>query len=107
MQELRNLKLTIAARKGASFRAYKGALFGKVTGVSPRIKLVLDWACTMPKWPKKHFSRCTFSLKRKGRKTQLSLYQSGIPLGSVKDITKGWHSHYWNPMKKLLEKQFS
>jgi len=56
-------------------------------------------------WPEGHFSIVTFALSLKaGGRTELRFTQIGVPAGDYAAKNKGWHTHYWEPLKKYLEK---
>jgi len=47
----------------------------------------------------------TFALaKKSGGRTQLCFTQVGVPANDYADKNKGWRTHYWQPLKKFLEK---
>ena len=55
-------------------------------------------------WPKGFFSLVTYSLNGAGKgKTKLTFTQVGVPAGDYTAKSKGWKSHYWEPLKAALE----
>ena len=45
----------------------------------------------------------TFTLKKRGKKTQLDLLHERIPNTEFKDVDKGWDEYYLGPIKEYLE----
>jgi hypothetical protein len=43
-----------------------------------------------------------YSLKNKGKKTELTFEQHGIPDEHVAHIRKGWKDNYWDKMKEYI-----
>jgi len=55
-------------------------------------------------WPKDHYSKVTFSMKKVKGGTHLTFPQSGVPEKCYESISLGWRDYYWKPMKGMLEK---
>ena len=53
-------------------------------------------------WKAGDWSLVIYSLKNKGKKTELIFEQHGIPDEQVKHINKGWHEHYWVKMNDYI-----
>ena len=68
----------------------------------PDEKIVQTWRYS--DWPKDHYSRATFALKKMEGGTRLTFTQSGVPEEFYEDIKQGWIDYYWTPMKEILEK---
>jgi activator of HSP90 ATPase len=68
----------------------------------PDKKIVQSWRGS--DWPKGHFSKAIFSLKKIKNGTRLTFTQSGVPDQHYRDIRQGWRDYYWKPMKEMLEK---
>ncbi len=68
----------------------------------PDEKIVQTWRGS--DWPKGHYSKATFALKKVEGGTRLTLTQTGVPDKFYEDIKQGWIDYYWEPMKELLEK---
>jgi len=77
---------------------------GFVTGVNIDLKkdqrIVQAWRGK--DWAEGVYSVATFALEKEGNKTKLSFTQHGIPDDQVEHISKGWYSHYWEPLAKYL-----
>lgn len=42
----------------------------------------------------------TMTLEDKEDRTSLKLLQTGVPIGEKDQVTSGWNSYYWNPIKQ-------
>lgn len=78
---------------------------GFVTGVNIDLKkdqrIVQAWRGK--DWADGVYSVATFDLKAEGQnKTKVVFTQHGIPDDQVEHISKGWYSHYWEPLAKYL-----
>jgi len=100
-----------------------GALSGQATKVSPRVggkwnvghdlegknlKLVKDkrivqtWRAN--NWPKGVYSKATFALAKANGGTRITFSQTGVPSQFYKEISTGWRSYYWGPLRKTFAK---
>ena len=96
-------KAMVSRKVGGKFSVFGGGLYGKNTALSKNKKIVQQWACEMKGWPKGHYSKATFSLKKAGKGTKLTFLQAGVPAACYKSISDGWHRYYWKNMKKAFE----
>jgi activator of HSP90 ATPase len=95
-------KASISRKMGGKFKAYGDYISGVNLELVPDKKIVQSWRGS--DWPKGHYSKVTFSLKRVKGGTRLTFGQSGLPEKYYKDISQGWRDYYWKPMKEMLEK---
>ncbi len=95
-------KASISRKIGGKFAVFNGEIYGKNLELKKNKKIVQSWRGS--NWPKDHYSKATFNLKKVKNKTNLSFYQSGVPIRHYESIKKGWKDHYWNPMKEMFEK---
>ncbi len=95
-------KASISRKVGGKFNAYDNYLEGTNLELKKNKKIIQAWRAVS--WPAGHYSRAVFSLSAVKGGTRISFYQSGIPEPNYESIKKGWIEHYWNPMKKMLEK---
>ena len=96
-------KVTITKRKGSRFTAYDGYIDGKNIELIADKKIVQYWRGK--DWPKGHYSKVTFSFKKTKGGTLLTFTQESVPNKHYGHIKKGWVTHYWTPMKKMLERK--
>ncbi len=95
-------KAKIDRKIGGKFTAYDGWIKGKNLELVPNKKIVQAWRGD--DWPENHYSKAVFSLKKVKEGTRLVFTQTGVPDKCYKDISEGWHEHYWIKMKEMLEK---
>lgn len=93
----------IRAQVGAAFTCYGDYISGFTLELAPAKRIVQAWRSRG--WPDGHYSIVTFALAKKaGGKTELHFTQIGVPADDYADKHKGWQTHYWQPLKKFLEK---
>ena len=93
-------KADISPKVGGKFSCYDGYITGLNVELVPGKRIVQVWRGR--EWPKGAHSLVTYSLKGRGKRTQLTLEHAGIPANAAGHIAKGWKSHYWTPLKKYL-----
>ena len=93
----------ISKHIGGHFSAFEGWAQGEIIDLIPDKRIVLTWHADDDGWPKDHYSKITITLHKIKEGTRLTFFQSKIPMTDYKDIKEGWHEHYWNPMKAILE----
>ena len=83
--------------------AYGDWIKGENLVLKKNKKIVQKWRGK--DWPTGHYSTATFTLKedKKGG-TTLEFIQTDVPEKYYKLINDGWKEHYWQKMKKFLEK---
>jgi uncharacterized protein YndB with AHSA1/START domain len=87
---------------GGAFRCYDYIQGFNLAVQRPKL-IVQAWKSK--NWPRETWSVVTFKLaKLAGGKTKLSFHQVGVPSGDYKDKNKGWDTHYWQRLKKFLER---
>lgn len=91
----------ISRRPGGRFTAYGPYLSGVNLELVPGRKIVQLWRSS--NWPKFHYSTVTYDLKKVRGGTRLTFTQVGVPDNDYKDKKAGWITHYWQPMKAMLE----
>ncbi len=95
-------KAIISPREGSTFSVWGGGLHG-FTLIAVRNKQIVQ-AWRSEEWPKYHYTIASYSFRKSGKRTKLVFDQYGVPAPSYRDISNGWKTYYWNPMKRLLEK---
>ena len=97
-------KAKISRRVGGKFSIFADGLQGTNLHLVKDKKIIQKWQCKMDNWPKDHWSKAIFSMKKTKTGTQLKFTHSNVPDKCYKSIKEGWTKYYWNPMKKMLEK---
>jgi len=108
MDSRRHAKFTgapakISPKPGGRFTAYGSYISGVNLELVPGRKIVQFWRSQG--WPPHHYSTVTYELTKVKGGTRLRFTQEGVPNDDVKDKTSGWVTHYWQPLKALLEKK--
>jgi len=108
LNERRHAKFTgrpaaIARKVGGSFTCYGGYISGINLEIEAPKRIVQAWRSQT--WPEGAYSIVTFALSRKkGGRTSLAFTQVGVPASDFRDISKGWRTFYWTPLKAYLER---
>ncbi len=92
----------ISTKAGGKISAYSGYIEGKNLELVKDKKIVQEWRAA--DWPENHFSKATFLLEETKDGCKLTFTQENVPDKFAKAIGDGWHEHYWEPMKEMLEK---
>jgi len=91
----------IGARPGSPFRAFNGALSGKVLYTQPGRMIVQTWRSTgfgtgdidstliLTFWPR-------------GRSGRIELVHANVADRDVRGVTQGWKTYYWTPWRAYL-----
>jgi activator of HSP90 ATPase len=96
-------RASIRAKAGAAFTCYDGYITGLTLELKPGKRILQAWRSR--DWPPGHYSIVTFQLaERPGGRTQLRFTQVGVPAGDYARKNQGWRTHYWQPLKRFLEK---
>lgn len=90
---------TMSARKGSTFSLWDGWNYGKNLEVVRNEKLVQEWRSQEWEEP----SKVTFTLKGKGRKTEVELTHENVPDNGYKKYSDGWKEYYLGAIRKLFE----
>jgi uncharacterized protein YndB with AHSA1/START domain len=93
----------MSAKRGGTFTCYDGYINGINLELDRPELIVQAWHSQ--NWPRETWSVVVFKLaKLTGGKTRLSFTQVGVPAGDYAAKDKGWRTHYWEPLKKYLER---
>ena len=93
---------SISREVGGTFTAYDGYAEGVNLELVKDKKIVQKWRAD--DWPEGHCSTVTFELEKAGAGTKMKFTQTGVPQGQYESISSGWVEHYWDKMRKMLEK---
>jgi activator of HSP90 ATPase len=93
--------VTIAARAGAEFRAFGGAITGTILHVEPK-RLIVQ------KWRSKNFpaaaidSILVLSFWPEGQGGRIELVHANVADEDFAGVSEGWTKFYWNPWRTYL-----
>lgn len=100
--QLTGSEVQMERKIGSKFSVYGGDIQGSNLELVPDQKIVQSWRYN--DWPKNHYSKVSFSLKKIPGGTRLSFTQTGVPEKFYEDIKQGWKDYYWEPMREMFEK---
>jgi activator of HSP90 ATPase len=90
----------LGGREGDAFSLFGGAIVGRNLELVPDRRIVQAWRSA--DWGPGLYSVARFELSAVGQGTHLAFDQVGYPLSDYASLVPGWHSHYWEPMKKYF-----
>lgn len=92
----------ISRRVGGKISAFDGYIQGTNIELVPDEKIAQKWRSS--DWPEGHWSTVRFEFKRVPNGTRLVFTQTDVPEDDYEAKSEGWVEHYWDKMKKELEK---
>jgi activator of HSP90 ATPase len=91
----------IDPKAGGAFSLFGGAIVGRNVELVPNQRIVQAWR-PIGDFPEGIYTLVKIELKAQGAETKLILDHTGFPEGHYDHLYAGWHSHYWEPLKKFL-----
>jgi activator of HSP90 ATPase len=93
----------IAAKVGASFSAFDGALSGKILQLVPKQLIVQSWRST--EWrPDDVDSTLVLRFSDEASKGRIDLTHVNVADSDYDGVREGWKKYYWDPWRAYLEK---
>ncbi len=90
----------VSNKIGGRVSFYGGYIDAINVELNPGKKIIQAWRGS--DWKAGDWSLVIYNLKNKGKKTELTFEQHGIPDEHVTHIKQGWKDHYWDKMKEYL-----
>jgi len=90
----------ISPDAGGAFSLFGGYITGRHIELVPGERIVQAWRAGS--WDPGVYSIVKFDLREEGAATRIVFDHRGFPDGLGKPLAAGWHSHYWEPLRKLL-----
>src|SRR4051812_3077706 len=90
----------IEPNSGGMFSCFGGMILGRNVECAPGERLVQAWRGEL--WEPGQYSIVRFELKAEGDGTRVLLDHAGFPEGQGDHLAAGWHTNYWEPLKKLF-----
>jgi activator of HSP90 ATPase len=90
----------ISRDEGGAFSAHGGAIVGRNVELVPNARIVQAWR--VANWPAGLYSIVRFELHADGSGTRAVLDHSGVPDADRPHVDAGWHTRYWEPLRKYL-----
>jgi activator of HSP90 ATPase len=91
---------TIDPTAGGAFSQFGGLIVGRTIELVLNQRIVQAWRPSH--WDPGIYSIVHFEFKPRGAETTLVFDHTGFPAGDYDSLDWGWHSHYWDPLKKFL-----
>lgn len=97
-------KVIIGSRAGSKFRAFNGALSGRMLHTVPGRLIVQAWRSTAFK---KGDLDSTLILRftPKGRHGRIDLVHVNVPDHDYRGVNNGWKQYYWRPWRRYLSRR--
>ncbi len=90
----------ISRDEGGEFSVFGGMIGGRNIELVPEKRIVQAWR--VKNWEPGVYSTARFELQPKGKGTRIVFDHSGFPESEREHLDKGWHSNYWDPLRKSL-----
>jgi activator of HSP90 ATPase len=90
----------IDPKAGGAFSMFGGMIVGRNVELVSGQRVVQAWRPTH--WDAGVYSIVKFELTSRGSETHVVLDHKGFPEGEFESLTKGWHEHYLEPLRKYL-----
>src|SRR5215470_19710361 len=97
-------RVTVGSRPGSSFRAFGGALRGRMLQTIPGCLIVQSWRSSAFKKSDPD-STLIIRFTPKGKQARVDLVHVNVPDHDYNGVSKGWKSYYWKPWRKVLERR--
>jgi activator of HSP90 ATPase len=91
----------IDPKAGGTFSMFGGLVVGRNVELIPNQRIVQAWRLSQ-EFPEGIYSLVKFELSATGPETRIILDHTGFPEGHFDHLDSGWHSHYWEPLRKFL-----
>jgi activator of HSP90 ATPase len=99
-------KVIIGPRPGSTFRAFGGALRGRMLQAIPGRQIVQSWRSRAFRKTDPD-STLIIRFTPKGKNARVDLIHVNVPDHDYQGVNKGWKTYYWQPWRKLLARQRS
>jgi activator of HSP90 ATPase len=97
------MPVTIEARPGAEFRAFDGALSGKMLHIEPKRLIVQTWRSV--NWLADSIdSVLILSFWPEGTGGRIELIHANVCDADFAGVSHGWEKFYWTPWRTYLER---
>lgn len=94
-------KVVVSSRRGSKFRAFGGALSGRMLQTIPGRLIVQAWRSSA--FGKGDVdSTLILRFTPKGSSGRIDLVHVNVPNHDYRGVSKGWKNYYWKPWRKVL-----
>jgi uncharacterized protein YndB with AHSA1/START domain len=96
--------VTIGTHVGAEFRAFDGALQGRILQVLPKRLIVQSWRASH--WKASDIdSTLILTFWPQGRGARIELVHVNVADHDFAGVSEGWQLYYWAPWREYLEQR--
>ena len=97
-------KVKISSKVGSEFKAFDGAIMGKLLYIVPKRLIVQSWRASH--WKAADIdSTLVLTFSPKGRQGRIELVHVNVADHDYKDVNNGWKEYYWRPWREYLKKR--
>lgn len=93
----------IDATPGGAFSCFGGMILGRNIECVPGERLVQAWR--VKTWEPGIYSMVRFEFRSEGEVTRVILDHTGFPEDEAEHLASGWHTNYWEPLRKSFPLQ--
>ena len=97
-------RVLVSSRPGSTFRAFGGALRGRMLQTIPGRLIVQSWRSSAFKKTDPD-STLIIRFTPKGKQARVDLVHVNVPDHDYNGVNKGWKSYYWKPWRKYLARR--
>ena len=90
----------ISTEAGGTFSCFGGMVSGRNVELIPNQRIVQAWRAKP--WENGVYSVAKFELRQEGFETRVVFDQAGFPPEQQEHLEGGWHTNYWEPLRKHL-----
>jgi activator of HSP90 ATPase len=90
----------ISAEAGGTFSCFGGMISGRNIELVPNERIVQAWRAKL--WENGVYSIARFELRQEGSETRMIFDHAGFPPEQQEHLEGGWHTNYWEPLRKHL-----
>jgi activator of HSP90 ATPase len=94
----------IGAKPGSPFRAFNGALSGRMLHTRPGRMIVQTWRST-GFGKRDPDSTLILTFWPRGRSGRIQLVHANVADRDVRGVTEGWKKYYWRPWRAYLSRK--
>ncbi|KAI8374283.1 activator of Hsp90 ATPase [Radiomyces spectabilis] len=88
----------VSKQVGSKFQFFNGNVSGEILEVEPDKKIVQSWR--LASWPAGHYSTVTMTFNQGNDNVELTVKQTGVPIGEEELTQRNWAGYYWRAIKQ-------
>ena len=97
-------KVKVSSKVGSEFKAFDGAIMGKLLHIVPKRLIVQSWRASH--WKAKDIdSTLVLTFSPKGKQGRIELVHVNVADHDYEGVNNGWREYYWRPWREYLKKR--